>query len=76
MTLKQAISSHLRQFSTSPFLFVGSGLSRRYIGLDDWEGVLRRFSSFTDRPYDYYRATADNHLPRVATEIAKRLHET
>lgn len=50
-------------------------MSRRYIRLDDWEGVLRRFSELTDRPYDYYRATANNYLPRVATEIAKRLHE-
>jgi SIR2-like domain len=75
MSLKQAVHFHLEQFPTTPFLFVGSGMSRRYVGLEDWEGILRKFSKLTDRPYEYYRATAGNYLPRVATEIARRLHE-
>lgn len=75
MSLKRDLGSHLHQFSTLPFLFIGTGLSRRYLGLEDWEGLLRRFSQLTDRPYDYYRATADNYLPQIATEIAHHLHE-
>lgn len=59
----------------SPFLFVGAGLSRRYLEADDWEGLLRRFADYTDRPYDYYRASASGDLPLIASGIAERFHE-
>ena len=74
MSLKSEILEHLRQFHTAPFLFVGSGLPRRYLGIDDWTGLLRRMSALTDRPYEYYRASGDGKEPQIATEIAKDLH--
>jgi hypothetical protein len=74
MSLKSQIIEHLSQFHTAPFLFIGSGLPRRYLGIDDWTGLLRRMSDLTDRPYEYYRASGDGKEPRIATEIAKDLH--
>jgi hypothetical protein len=74
MSLKSEIIEHLRQFHTAPFLFVGSGLPRRYLGIDDWTGLLRRMSALTDRPFEYYRASGDGKEPQIATEIAKDLH--
>ncbi|MDI5936359.1 SIR2 family protein [Halomonas kalidii] len=75
MSLKTRIENHLNQFATAPFLFVGSGVSRRYLGLEDWEGLLRRYARDTGRPYEYYRATAGGDLPTVATEIARQFHQ-
>jgi hypothetical protein len=72
--LKSEILNHLRQFHTAPFLFVGSGLPRRYLGIDDWTGLLKHMSALTDRPYEYYRASGDGKEPQIATEIAKSLH--
>jgi hypothetical protein len=74
MPLKEEFLAHLEQFHTAPFLFVGSGLSRRYLGLEDWEGLLRRFAALTDRPYEYFRSSANGLSPAIAAEIARELH--
>ena len=64
---------HLKDLP-APFLFVGAGLSRRYAGADDWEGLLRHFAGQTSRPYDYFRVSAAGDLPRVASLIAEEFH--
>jgi hypothetical protein len=74
MPLQEDLRIHLEQFHTAPFLFVGSGLSRRYLGLEDWEGLLRRFAAMTSRPYEFFRASANGEYPAIATEIARELH--
>lgn len=69
------LESHLRAHTSAPFLFVGSGLSRRYLQLPDWEGLLRQLAALTDRQYGYYVTTGDGNPPAVATAIAERLRE-
>lgn len=75
MPLKVDLLTHLEQFHTAPFLFIGSGLSRRYLGLEDWEWLLRRFASLTRRPYEYFRSSANGKFPKITTEIAKEFHD-
>ena len=74
MPLQEDLYYHLEQFHTAPFLFIGSGLSRRYLGLEDWDGLLRRFAALTDFPYEYFRSTGNGLPPAIATEIARELH--
>jgi hypothetical protein len=74
MPLNDEVLRHLSKFHTAPFLFVGSGLSRRYLGLEDWTGLLRQMSDLTDRPFEYFRASGDGKEPQIAAEIAKDLH--
>lgn len=72
------ISEYLsRQFSKSgaaPFMFVGSGFSRRYLGLEDWSSLLRRFCGEL-KQYEYYFASANGDLPTVAQLVADDFHE-
>jgi hypothetical protein len=60
--------------TAAPFLFVGSGLSRRFLGLPDWGGLLRHFCSAVGRDYNYYLSAANGDYPRLASRMAPDFH--
>lgn len=74
---KTEINSHLQQFPTNPYLFVGSGLSRRYLNLPTWLDLLDNFSSTLSLPkqFEYYQSTSNGNLPKLASILAKEFHE-
>ncbi|GGC04770.1 hypothetical protein GCM10011363_21820 [Marivita lacus] len=74
INLQEETQKLLKSKSGSPFLFVGSGFSRRYIGIEDWRGLLTRFCDDI-LEFDYYSATANGNLPKAATLLAKDFHE-
>lgn len=74
MSIKEDLIAHFSKAPSAPFLFVGSGFSRRYLGLEDWNALLHRFSAGL-KPYEYYLASADGKLPRVASLLAADFHQ-
>lgn len=80
MTIQEVIS----QFNTTPFIFAGSGITRRYYGLPDWGGLLSIFAKkvsndeFAYRSYENqakYTASANDKMPMIATLIEKDFNE-
>jgi hypothetical protein len=63
-----------REKGSGPFLFVGSGFSRRYLGLEDWRGLLSKFS-LTGQPFEYFLAKADGNMPSAAKLLAYEFNE-
>lgn len=80
MNLLEVIS----QLNTTPFLFVGSGISRRYLNLPDWKGLLKHFAEIISPDefvYDMYENRAktlpnpQGIMPKVAELIQRDFDE-
>lgn len=64
----------LQEHPAAPFLFVGSGFSRRYLGLGDWAGLLQHFCA-PIREFGYYSSKANGSMPEAASYMAQDFNE-
>lgn len=65
----------LQGFQAAPVLFVGSGISLRYLGLPNWSGLLSELADKTAKPYADYYSRASGDLPAVASLMSEPLHD-
>lgn len=80
-TIKNALFQQLSQCNTMPFLFVGSGISRRYINTESWEDLLSLFAGYANSGNSYayqlykepYRHNDNplSFLPQIASDIER-----
>ena len=75
--MEEELKIHLNKFATSPFLFVGSGISRRYLGLETWADLLGKITDEIgmDNSFRYYLSKANGDLPEVASIIAEEFYD-
>ena len=62
--IKDKLEQIIESRQGGPFLFIGSGFSRRYLGLEDWKELLSKLC-VTGRPLEYYLAKANSIYPRA-----------
>ena len=74
MNLSDGLYDHLNSFASPPYLFVGSGMSRRYLGLPDWKGLLEQQCTEHGLNFGMLSADADGDLPQIASAMAKELN--
>ena len=78
--MNKTIEQLIESLDTIPFLFVGSGLSRRYYNLPDWIGLLKvmadklKQDSFAFRSYED-RASFENSPYGINPKIASLIEE-
>ncbi|MEW9596332.1 hypothetical protein U9R71_23290 [Bacillus toyonensis] len=65
---------HFKKINTAPFLFIGSGFSKRYLNLEDWAGLMKKFSNLMPYEFEYYSSTANKDWAEVAELMAKDFH--
>ncbi|MFA0438431.1 hypothetical protein BCU70_13115 [Vibrio sp. 10N.286.49.C2] len=70
MSFKKQLEEHFQQFDASPILFVGSGVSRRYLGVNCWEGLLKQFSEKLGEQHVRLRAQSNGDLTKYAQILA------
>ena len=71
MTKEEFVSS-LKKSHSAPFLFIGSGFTRHYLGTPDWKGMLSRFAP--KHINQYYSTEGTDNLPSIASAIAKDIN--
>ena len=77
MSFVEDFGDHLRKFPTSPFLFIGSGLSRRYLRLPTWKSLLETICDKLKlpKPFEYYYSNAQQTFPMIASLIGKDFND-
>ena len=81
--IKAMIESTIQNAGHHPYLFVGSGFSKRYMGLENWEELLRMFCkefSGDDFQYDSYASQVHDKgyydkQPKIAALLEKDYNE-
>lgn len=80
MSIKEILQKQIDKVGNHPFLFVGAGLSKRYLKVENWEELLRHFATQIDGDefkYDYYINSIDEQYdyygiqPQIATLLEK-----
>lgn len=68
------IKSCLESLQVQPILFVGAGISQRYIKAPDWEGLLKNLAEtcpLIKRPYGYYSQSRGDNKPLIASDFCE-----
>ncbi|MDY0931628.1 SIR2 family protein [Chryseobacterium sp. CFBP8996] len=72
----EEFKNHLLKFNTSPFLFIGSGFSRRYLNIPTWEHLLIEMNGKLNlsKPYEFYKSNSNSDLTKIASLMGEEFN--
>lgn len=81
--LQSEVKQIIERTDAAPFLFVGTGMSKRYIDAESWDDLLRWAASLTSESFSYYEQQAkreadhaeDNLSPRIGSLIDEAFNQ-
>ncbi len=74
----KSINDLFKNFKKKPVVFIGSGISKRYLGTPTWENLLKMvIKEYNNSPshYGYLMQKFNQNLELVASEIEKEYVE-
>lgn len=71
MDITENLKGIIKDSPTAPFLFIGSGFSRRYLGLEDWKGLLSKFGAKLPTGFIRYVSESNGDLALAAEKMAE-----
>lgn len=74
MKFTEELINIFNTFEESPMLFIGSGMSRRYINLENWPDLLKKFTNKINENHTKINADANSDLPEYASVLAEIYH--
>lgn len=76
-TITTELIEQLSSINSHPFLFIGSGVSRRYLGLENWSGLLERFSNEIpdSSPFQKHISDSNCNMSDVASLISEEFKD-
>lgn len=72
--MKEKLINLLRDSNSHPYLFIGSGFSRRYINLPDWKDLLKKFCK-DEMDFNRLKSISNGKLPLIASNLAKEFSQ-
>ncbi|WP_180127323.1 MULTISPECIES: SIR2 family protein [unclassified Acinetobacter] len=75
MDITESLKGIIKDSPTAPFLFIGSGFSRRYLGLEDWKGLLSKFGAKLPTGFIRYVSESNGDLALAAEKMAEPYSE-
>ncbi|WP_448702379.1 hypothetical protein ACFGVR_08505 [Mucilaginibacter sp. AW1-3] len=76
--MEDELLSHLNAIGNLPYLFVGSGFSRRYIGMESWQDLLEAITKIANvpKPFTYYLTECAKDYPLLGGLISDAFYQS